>query len=96
MSNFFEKLARGVEAAQKAMGSDLVAETHPFPLTHSVVFPVAKLMKRRTGGEPIVVVELSDGRTTMTLAEFDRFVTELDAFRKLIPAAGASPRIEDQ
>lgn len=96
MANFFEKLARGVEAAQKAMGADLVAETHPFDLTHSVVFPVAKLMKRRTGGEPIVVIELSDGRTTMTLAEFDRFVTELDAFRKLIPAASSAPKIEGQ
>ncbi|MBL8570925.1 MAG: hypothetical protein JNK84_17785 [Phreatobacter sp.] len=94
MTNFFEKLARGVEAATKAMGSDLVAETHPFDLTHSVVFPVAKLMKRRTGGEPIVVIELSDGKTTMTLAEFDRFVTELDAFRKLIPTAGNAPKIE--
>ncbi|MCA0318019.1 MAG: hypothetical protein LCH88_08120 [Proteobacteria bacterium] len=94
MTNFFEKLARGVEAATKAMGSDLVAETHPFDLTHSVVFPVAKLMKRRTGGEPIVVIELSDGKTTMTLAEFDRFVTELDAFRKLIPTAGSAPKIE--
>ena len=88
MTNFFERLARGVEAAQKAMGADLVAETHPFDLTHSVVFPVAKLMTRRGDGEPIVVIELSDGRTTMTLAEFDRFVTELDAFRKLIPVAG--------
>lgn len=96
MTNFFEKLARGVEAATKAMGSDLVAETHPFDLTHSVVFPVAKLMKRRTGGEPIVVIELSDGKTTMTLAEFDRFVTELDAFRKLIPTAGNAPKIEGQ
>jgi len=96
MSNFFEKLARGVEAATKAMGSDLVAETHPFDLTHSVVFPVAKLMKRRTGGEPIVVIELSDGKTTMTLAEFDRFVTELDAFRKLIPTASAAPKIEGE
>ena len=94
MTNFFEKLARGVEAATKAMGSDLVAETHPFDLTHSVVFPLAKLMKRRTGGEPIVVIELSDGKTTMTLAEFDRFVTELDAFRKLIPTAGNAPKIE--
>ncbi|KAF0119880.1 MAG: hypothetical protein FD152_4351 [Xanthobacteraceae bacterium] len=96
MSNFFEKLARGVEAATKAMGSDLVAETHPFDLTHSVVFPVAKLMKRRTGGEPIVVIELSDGKTTMTLAEFDRFVTELDAFRKLIPTASTAPKIEGE
>jgi len=34
------------------------------------------------------VIELSDGKTTMTLAEFDRFVTELDAFRKIIPVAG--------
>jgi hypothetical protein len=96
MTNFFDKLARGVEAATKAMGSDLVAETHPFDLTHSVVFPVAKLMKRRTGGEPIVVIELSDGKTTMTLAEFDRFVTELDAFRKLIPTAGSAPKIEGE
>jgi hypothetical protein len=96
MTNFFDKLARGVEAATKAMGSDLVAETHPFDLTHSVVFPVAKLMKRRTGGEPIVVIELSDGKTTLTLAEFDRFVTELDAFRKLIPTAGSAPKIEGQ
>ncbi len=94
MTNFFDKLARGVEAATKAMGSDLVAETHPFDLTHSVVFPVAKLMKRRTGGEPIVVIELSDGKTTMTLAEFDRFVTELDAFRKLIPSVATGPKIE--
>jgi len=96
MTNFFDKLARGVEAATKAMGSDLVAETHPFDLKHSVVFPVAKLMKRRTGGEAIVVIELSDGKTTMTLAEFDRFVTELDAFRKLIPTASAAPKIEGQ
>lgn len=91
MTNFFDKLARGVEAAQKAMGSDLVAETHPFDLTHSVIFPVARLMKRRTGGEPIVVIETGDGRSTMTLAEFDRFVNELDAFRKLIPTAGQKP-----
>ena len=96
MTNFFDKLARGVEAATKAMGSDLVAETHPFDLTHSVVFPVAKLMKRRTGGEPIVVIELSDGKTTMTLAEFDRFVTELDAFRKLSPSVATGPKIEGQ
>ncbi|MDP3547641.1 hypothetical protein ACJ4V0_07260 [Phreatobacter sp. HK31-P] len=96
MTNFFDKLARGVEAATKAMGSDLVAETHPFDLTHSVVFPVAKLMKRRTGGEPIVVVELSDSKTTMTLAEFDRFVTEIDAFRKLIPTASGAPKIEGE
>ena len=94
MTNFFDKLARGVEAATKAMGSDLVAETHPFDLTHSVVFPVAKLMKRKSNGEPVVVIELSDGRTTMTLAEFDRFVTELDTFRKLIPSAGQNPKVE--
>ncbi|WP_439572431.1 hypothetical protein [Phreatobacter sp.] len=91
MTNFFDKLARGVEAAQKAMGADLVAETHPFDLTHSVIFPVARLMKRRTGGEPIVVIETGDGKATMTLAEFDRFVNELDAFRKLIPTAGQKP-----
>ncbi len=53
-------------------------------------------MKRRTGGEPIVVIELSDGKTTMTLAEFDRFVTELDAFRKLIPSVSTGPKIEGQ
>lgn len=83
--SFFDKLARGVEAAQKAMGNDLVAETHPFDLKHSVVFPVAQLMKRRGDGEPIVQIRLSDARATMTLEEFDRFVTELDAFRKVIP-----------
>jgi hypothetical protein len=86
MSGFFDKLARGVEAATKAMGSELVAETHPFDLKHSVVFPLTRLQKRREGGEPIVTIHLSDARTTMTLEEFDRFVTELDAFRKLIPS----------
>ncbi|MEI8147140.1 MAG: hypothetical protein WCH83_16935 [Alphaproteobacteria bacterium] len=85
MTNFFEKLARGVEAAQKVMGNDVVVETHPFDLKHSVVFPVAQLVKTRSEGEPRVVLRLSDARTTMTVSEFDRFVTELDAFRKLIP-----------
>jgi hypothetical protein len=92
MANFFEKLARGVEAATKVMGSDVVAETHPFDLTHAVTFPVAKLMKRRGDGEPIVSVEISDAKSVMTLAEFERFVTELDTFRKLIPSAGEAPQ----
>ncbi len=85
MTNFFEKLARGVEAATSAMGSDLVAETHPFDLTHSVVFPITQLRKRKGDNEPIVTIQVSDAKSTMTLAEFDRFVSELDAFRKLIP-----------
>ncbi len=86
MSDFFERLARGVEAAQKAMGADLIAETHPFALENSSTFPVARLKRQRDGGEPVVSLDIGNSRTTFTLAEFDRFVSELDAFRTLIPA----------
>lgn len=85
MTNLFERLARGVEAAQRAVGSELVAETHPFDLSQSSAFPVTQLRKRRKDGEPIVTIDLGNSRSTMTLTEFDRFVSELDAFRNLIP-----------
>lgn len=94
MADFFERLARGFDAAQKAIGADELARTNGFDLEHSAVCPIVTLRRRRSGGEIVVDVSVSDARATMTVAEFERFVEELQAFRAVV--AGAAQAAQGQ
>jgi hypothetical protein len=92
MANLFERIVRGVEAARGAMGSDAIAETNRFDLAYSGYFPTAKVRRRRDGGEIVVEVGVADAYAVMTVPEFDRFVTELSAFREVAHAAVEAAR----
>jgi hypothetical protein len=82
--SFFDKMTRGFEAASRAVGSDLVAQTTPFDLSRAATFPLTELRKERDKGAPVVHVRLSDAQCVMTVEEFDRYVTELAAFRDAV------------
>ncbi len=87
MTGFFERLARGLEAAQSSMGSEELARTNGFALTHSASCPVAVVRRRRANGEVVVDIAISERTVTMTAAEFDRFAEELAAFRVVVQGA---------
>jgi hypothetical protein len=97
MTNFFERLVRGVEAASQVVGADEIAHTNPFDLSHSGAFPVASLKRRKSDGEIVVELPAKGGMSVMTVAEFGRFVEELAAFREVAAAAvEAQRRIEEK
>ncbi|ALK07953.1 hypothetical protein [Blastochloris viridis] len=90
MTSFFERLARGLEAAQSSMGSEELARTHGFELTHSASCPVAVVRRRKANGEIVVDIAIGDAKATMTAAEFDRFAEELAAFRPVVQGAATA------
>ncbi|BBF94625.1 hypothetical protein [Blastochloris tepida] len=87
MTGFFERLARGLEAAQGTMGSEELARTNGFALTHSSSCPVAVVRRRRANGEVVVDIAISERTVTMTPDEFARFAAELSAFRDVVQGA---------
>jgi hypothetical protein len=90
MTGFFERLARGLEAAQSSMGSEELARTNGFELTHSASCPVAVVRRRKANGEVVVDIEVGASTATLTAAEFDRFAEELAAFRAVVQGAAAA------
>jgi len=95
MTSFFGRFVRGVEAAQARMGSDELARTNGFPLTHSAAGPVVVVRRRHATGEIVVDVVIGGASATMTPEEFSRFADELAAFRAVVDGADAAARRAD-
>lgn len=96
MTNWFERVARGLESAQANMGSEELARTNGFDLTHSASCPVVVLRRRRATGEVLVDVAIGERTATLTVEEFSRLIDELNAFRPVVEGAAEAARREEQ